>query len=188
MRALLCLSILFGGFCAPILASIDSGGGVVALDGGFNHSSIGAPIETVGTVTGVIEILYPAAPALAPGADTDSDGLPDAWEQEHFNSLDANPTADWDGDGTTNKMEYLAGTNPRSAASAFRLISHTSGGNLVLTVPTVSGRSYRLWGTGNLQETWTPHDTIAGDGSTMEWLYPLSQSTSYFLKIEILIP
>lgn len=53
-------------------------------------------------------------PATVP-ADSDGDGLPDAWEKQH--GLDAaNPAdgaADADGDGYTNVEEWLNGTNPR---------------------------------------------------------------------------
>jgi hypothetical protein len=170
------------------LAQIDSGGGLTSLGGGTNHSSIGAAYSTGDSASGLIEILYPPAPALDPAMDNDSDGLPDSWENQHFGNLTANVAADSDGDGTTNLMEYLAGTNPNSAASVFRPTTHTSGGNLVLSVPTVSGRSYRVWGTANLQDTWTALDTIIGDGSSVEWLYQLNQSYKYFLRIEILIP
>ena len=176
------------GFVTPLFSVIDSGGGMADLGGGTNHSSIGAPLASGGSVVGLMEILYPPAPALDPEADTDGDGLPDSWEDENFGNLAADATADSDGDGTTNMMEYLAGTDPRSASSVFRPTSHASGGNLVLTVPTVAGRSYRVWGTANLQGAWTQHDTITGNGSTVEWLYALSQSPKYFLKIEILIP
>ncbi len=170
------------------MAQIDSGGGVAPLGAGTNHSSIGAAYATGGTATGSIEILYPPAPVLDPAADTDSDGLPDSWENQHFASLAPNAMADSDGDGTANLMEYLAGTNPNSATSVFRPTMHTSGGNLVLSVPTVPGRSYRVWGTANLQGAWVQHDTIAGNGSTVEWLYQLNQSSRYFLRVEILIP
>jgi hypothetical protein len=169
-------------------SQIDSGGGLAPLDGGTNHSSIGAPFQTGGAVTGLIEILYPPAPALDPEADTDGDGLPDSWETEQFGSLNETASADPDGDGTTNMMEYLAGTNPLSAASVFRPATHTSGGKLILTVSTVTDRSYRVWGTANLHSAWTQHDTITGDGSTVEWEYFMSQSARYFLRIEILIP
>lgn len=189
MRFFNILYLLFA-LASGALAAIDSGGGLSDLGTGTNHSSIGAPLATGGSVVGLIEILYPPAPALDPEADTDSDELPDSWEDEHFGNLTATATADSDGDGTTNLMEYLAGTNPASAASVFRPASHVAGGNLVLTVPTVSGRSYRVWGTANLQSSWTQHDTISGDGSSVAWEYLMSQSVTgrYFLKIEILIP
>ena len=134
-----------------------------------------------------VEVMQPVS-APRPAADSDHDGLPDSWENQHFGSLAENASADSDGDATTNLMEYLAATNPKSATSVFRPTTHTSGGNLVVSVPTVSGRSYRVWGNANLQGAWTLHDTITGDGSIVEWLYPLTQSSKYFFRIEILIP
>jgi hypothetical protein len=187
MRFLIVLSLFFA-LASGAMAAIDSGGGMADLGSGTNHSSIGAPLATGGSAVGLMEILYPTAPELYSAADTDSDGLPDSWENENFGSLTANAAADSDGDGNSNLMEYFAGTDPGSAASVFRPTSHVADGNLVLTMPTVSGRSYRVWGTPNLQGTWVEHDTITGDGSTVEWLYALSQSPKYFLKIEILIP
>lgn len=51
-------------------------------------------------------------------ANTDGDGLPDAWEQQYFNnSLAQTAAGDFDGDGYSNLAEYLAGTNPASFAS-----------------------------------------------------------------------
>ena len=179
---------IYAHFISFAFAQIDSGGGLAPLGGGANHSSIGAPLQTGGGVSGLIEILYPPAPALDPEADTDGDGLPDSWEMAQLGSLNSGANADADGDGTTNMMEYLAGTNPLSAASVFRPATHTSAGKLILTVPTVSNRSYRVWGTANLKSSWTHHDTILGDGSTVQWEYLMSQSTRYFLRIEILIP
>src|SRR5260221_3320738 len=49
---------------------------------------------------------------IAGGADSDANGLPDAWERQNFGALGVNPNADPDGDGMSNKEEYLAGTNP----------------------------------------------------------------------------
>lgn len=44
--------------------------------------------------------------------DTDSDGLPDKWEQYYFTNLSANGAGHGDGDGVSNADEYAGGTNP----------------------------------------------------------------------------
>ncbi|MCX7818698.1 MAG: hypothetical protein N2652_05755 [Kiritimatiellae bacterium] len=47
------------------------------------------------------------------GADTDGDGIPDAWEFRYFQNLTAvNGTSDYDLDGLPDYGEYLGGTNP----------------------------------------------------------------------------
>ena len=56
-------------------------------------------------------------------ADSDGDGLPDAWEMAWFGTLARNGAGDFDGDGMTDLQEYLAGTNPKDAADYFRILS-----------------------------------------------------------------
>jgi hypothetical protein len=51
--------------------------------------------------------------------DADSDGLPDAWEQARFGTLNYGANDDPDGDGLTNWEEWQAGTDPLQAGSAF---------------------------------------------------------------------
>ena len=47
------------------------------------------------------------------GADTDADGIPDAWEFRYFGNLTtATSTSDYDHDGLSDRGEFLAGTNP----------------------------------------------------------------------------
>ena len=49
--------------------------------------------------------------------DTDADGLPDAWEQQYFSSLDQGPSDDPDGDGYNNLEEYQGGSLPDDVTS-----------------------------------------------------------------------
>jgi hypothetical protein len=77
------------------------------------------------------------------GPDYDGDGLLDQWEVQFFSDLSANPNVDSDGDGASNGNEFLAGTNPTNALSAFKLLGAVSDGTDVqLSFTTVGGRSY----------------------------------------------
>lgn len=57
---------------------------------------------------------WPELAAAEAPADTDNDGLPDAWERAHGldPASDADALADADGDGYPNLEEYLNGTDP----------------------------------------------------------------------------
>ena len=175
------------------LANIDSGGGLNTVGVYGNHDSIGSPFATdagaVGAYAshpGLIVVIYPTAPALDPIADADADGMPDVWELTHLGSISALPGADADGDGTTNLMEYLAGTDPANAESVFRPTAQMEGNDLALSVQTIAGRRYRVWGSTDLK-TWTALDTIAGDGNPVQFIRATTEPR-YFLKVEILLP
>jgi hypothetical protein len=56
-------------------------------------------------------------------ADTDEDGLSDAWEQHYFHNLDEGPLDDPDGDGIVNFRELLYGTDPTSADNGLPAMS-----------------------------------------------------------------
>ncbi len=56
------------------------------------------------------------------GADTDGDGIADAWERQKFgNLLTASASSNSDGDPATDLQEYLADTNPTDATSYLRI-------------------------------------------------------------------
>jgi hypothetical protein len=181
LRSFLCALPALAGFAD---AQIDSGGGKSAVGGLTNHASIGwmvatapAPLGSLTLRNGLIEILYATAP-LDPDADADGNGLPDAWEDEHFpgpNVVD--PEADPDGDGTTNRMEYLAGTDPRYRASVFRPTGSLSGSVYMLPIPTVAGRSYKVRATRDLA-SWHLRQTLTGDGTVQNFRFDESSITS----------
>ncbi len=81
-----------------------------------------------------------------PFPDSDGDGLPDWWENQHF-AGNANPNADPDGDGYTNMQEYLAGTDPNNANSflSFTNINAQTNGTYLLTWPSISNKTYSVY-------------------------------------------
>ena len=100
--------------------------------------------------------------------DTDGDGMPNDYETD-VGLNPSNPTdaaIDSDGDGMTNLQEYLAGTNPKSANSVLRITSiQISGGDVVISFPSVLGKTYQVEQRSGLSDTWMSlSDNIAGSG------------------------
>jgi len=60
--------------------------------------------------------------AVTWGEDANGDGLPDDWQTLYFGEAQDNwpsVSTDSDGDGVSDRSEFLAGTNPRNPSSAF---------------------------------------------------------------------
>ena len=91
----------------------------------------------------------PSAGALTP-EDADGDGLPNDWEVAyHLNPSDPNgdngANGDPDKDGETNGQEFIAGTDPRNAASALRFDSaNRTGAVISLRFLAMSGKNYTV--------------------------------------------
>lgn len=79
---------------------------------------------------------YVQTDTIAPGADTDGDGIADAWEQQRFGNLTtADATSDTDHDGQSDLQEYLADTNPNDAADKLVITDYlTTPGGAFATV------------------------------------------------------
>lgn len=78
-------------------------------------------------------------------ADTNTDGIADAWASNYFptNPSDRAATADPDGDGYNNLREYIAGANPTNRNDAFDLrISWTNGLPIVSFLTRTTSTNY----------------------------------------------
>jgi len=119
---------------APVVFTVQSGGGKLALSGTGNPALSDA--LTVRTdANGRVQVYYQQPGAngvqsnitVAAGSalttiatsslaselvDTDNNGLPDMWETKYFGRIGVDPNADPDGDGLTNLQEYQQGTDP----------------------------------------------------------------------------
>ncbi len=84
---------------------------------------------------------------VIPWLDSDSDGIPDEWENtyEYDPNDPSDADQDHDNDGLNSREEYRAGTNPSSALSGLQIetISWLAG-TLRLSFPSVAGKLYRV--------------------------------------------
>lgn len=81
-----------------------------------------------------------------PIADTDADGLDDAWEMAAFGSLAEGPADDPDGDGSTNAREQALRRDPTRPDKPLRLDLASYDGRQLLRLswPGTEGTEYRL--------------------------------------------
>jgi hypothetical protein len=91
---------------------------------------------------------------------------------------------DFDGDGASNEQESAAGTNLSSASSVFRIFNAShGGGNLLLTFPTIPGRTYSLQQSDTLApEDWinAGQSTQTGDGSVKSFTVPVGAAQRFY--------
>jgi hypothetical protein len=104
---------------------------------------------------------------------------------------------DPDGDGLSNYQEWLAGTDPNDQSSTFRPLGTHDGTDYHLSVPTITGRSYKISISLNLQD-WLPYGTLNGDDTSQVWTFDETtvpegpfhtnrHPDRYFFRIEISI-
>ncbi len=115
---------------------------------------------------------------VRPEVDTDGDGLPDDWERFYLGTLASGAEDDPDGDGMNNLAEYLAGTDPSSAASRLRTLSLERNGSVTeIHFTFAPNRQYQLLSSEDLQ-TWQVATNSALRFSSA-WLEKTSREVSY---------
>ena len=105
--------------------------------------------------------------------DGNGDGLPDAWQIQHFGSVAApggGPNDDPDGDGLSNLKEYLAGTDPTNSGNTLRITAvEKIGGDIRVSFTSVGGKNYRLERCNVAGGSWTNVvDNISGNSGVQQ--------------------
>lgn len=114
-------------------------------------------VSTSGVQT--VTVLLVPLPGIA--ADADHDGLPDPWEDAYrLNELAPGQSGaqdDPDHDGSPNKDELNAGTNPLDGNSTFEIPvqSAPNGINFTFRFPTIPGRRYVVQCADSITATWS---------------------------------
>lgn len=97
--------------------------------------------------------------------DSNANGLPDSWEEAWFPGEAVTGEGDNDHDGSTNELEFLAGTDPTDAASRFEPVGTWSEDDFSISFPTLAGRRYEIWGSRDLDQ-WKLAYSLDGSGIT----------------------
>lgn len=129
------------------------------------------------------------APVAGEAVDSDGDGMDDAWEIAHFDTLAANPGEDPDGDGMTNLQEFLAGTNPRDGSSllALQAFKSLTTGAVHLVWPSAQGVRYQVEARETLEGSpWTALGAAASHpGATATLIDANPPATTRFYRVRV---
>lgn len=125
-------------------------------------------------------------------ADSDADGLPDAWELDEGGSdltllgINGGASSDFDNDGVSDAAEWQAGTDPKDPTSRLT-VGLTPGfpkeGSLQWQ--SRKHRLYRIWHSPDLRD-WSPaSEYLEGTNGHLHFPLPESIRNSGFWRIEV---
>jgi hypothetical protein len=121
-------------------------------------------------------------------------GLPVAWLLANFGTTNVNPNADPDGDGMSNRQEYLAGTNPLDGNDKLQITSFSAqpgGAPATVTWQSVLTRCYLLQTTLDVASpNWLDSGlgVIAPDGAFTTRIVTQATATKRFYRVQAVNP
>lgn len=125
-------------------------------------------------------------------ADADGDGLPDSWEVQYFGgTTNANPNAFVSNGINTVREAYIAGLNPTSAASFFKVntseVPSASNGGFVVRWTAASGRVYSVLSATNLLSGFQPLGTniVWPQASYTDTVHSTGSRSFYKVKVQL---
>lgn len=175
---------------ATTTAVLEMCNGTFALNGGdltvdqlVITNSCGYFIHTGGTLTASSLVLDPNLSAVG-------DGIPNGWKEQYgLDPLD--PTvanSDPDGSGMTVLQDYLAGTDPTKANSAFRITAISpSGADTRVYFTSVGGKYYNLERCDFLGGGWTDIVTNIPGNDGIQWVKDIAGATRTSAYYRILL-
>ena len=178
----------------PVMYVSYNTGGTLNLD--INGNRLDATYIQKGATNGTFTTPDTFTIIKQGAADSDSDGIPDAYELAHglnrFNAADA--ALDSDGDGVTNLDEFVFDTAANASDSYAFSTTYNNDGTVTVSFPTIVGHSYRV----NYSNTllgWLPGSApVAGTGATMTWTddgtstgSPPSNTARRFYQVEVTV-
>ncbi|MEO7318627.1 MAG: hypothetical protein ABIZ56_06540, partial [Chthoniobacteraceae bacterium] len=180
----------------PLLADTDGDG----LDDNYELNVSDATVNAQQTAGAFYRVEVAEAPAYSANmnADSDGDGIPDGWELDHQLNADAaaDGSADFDGDGIGNLMEYALGLDPHRNSPDGIAIVVDENGYLTLTAnrnPAATGLQFRVAVSGDLA-TWfsdAAHVTTLENTSAVLRArdnVPIDSAAQRFIRLEVRKP
>jgi hypothetical protein len=134
--------------------------------------------------------------SVAMGADSDSDGIADAFEFQYFGSLSQAATGDVDGDGISNLEEYQEATNPTLYNDRLRITAFsTNPGGTYSTITWISNpaRLYVIETNPDLLSAWQPEPAFGNPfapdvGSSTTRILTADSAAKRFYRVKSLRP
>ncbi len=120
--------------------------------------------------------------------DADRDGMDDAWEKMHFGNTSRNGTNNADGDALTDRQEWVAGSDPTNANSAFAIAdcqAISGPPRIVVRWDSTPNRLYSVRSSGALTGTWTDVFTAPGADGSMSFTQEYSTNGPIYFRVHV---